>query len=73
MTNIMGLLNHRPLLCLVTDRRRYAPDGSNEQQLESVVTMVGAAASAGVDLTRQARNDDDLSQDKVKADGLAIP
>ncbi len=46
----MGSLDHRPLLCLVTDRRRYAPDGSNEQQLESVVTMVGAAALAGVDL-----------------------
>ena len=53
----MGSLNHRPLLCLVTDRRRYAPDGSNEQQLESVVTMVGAAASAGVDLIQVRERD----------------
>jgi len=53
----MGSLNHRPLLCLVTDRRRYAPDESNEQQLESVVTMVGAAASAGVDLIQVRERD----------------
>ena len=53
----MGLLDYRPLLCLVTDRRRYAPDGSSEQQLESVVTMVGAAASAGVDLIQVRERD----------------
>jgi thiamine-phosphate pyrophosphorylase len=57
MTNITGSLNHRPLLCLVTDRRRYAPGESNEQQLESVVTMVGAAAAAGVDLIQVRERD----------------
>jgi thiazole tautomerase (transcriptional regulator TenI) len=40
----------RNLICLVTDRHRLSPESAPAQSLDRLVTLVGAAAWAGVDI-----------------------
>lgn len=48
----------RPVLCLVTDRRRLAPAAADTVvQTEALVTCVAAAARAGVDLVQVRERD----------------
>jgi thiamine-phosphate diphosphorylase len=46
----VGLSRRSGLVCLVTDRRRLRPGGSEAEQIEAVVAQARAAAGAGVDL-----------------------
>jgi thiamine-phosphate diphosphorylase len=47
----------RPVLCLVTDRQRLAPDADPDARLDAVVDCVAAAAHAGVDLVHVRERD----------------
>ncbi|HXH06321.1 MAG TPA: thiamine phosphate synthase [Vicinamibacterales bacterium] len=46
----MTLPTRRPLVCLVTDRRRLRPEASEAERLSAVLALVEEAAAAGVDL-----------------------
>ena len=43
-------MKSRHPICLVTDRRRLSPDADDSVALDRLVTLVGSAAHAGVDL-----------------------
>lgn len=47
----------RGLICLVTDRRRLAPDAGNEEAVARLVELAVAAARAGVDLIQVRERD----------------
>jgi thiamine-phosphate pyrophosphorylase len=42
----------RPIVCLVTDRRRLAPGAATGEQIDRVVAQVAEAAAAGADLVQ---------------------
>jgi thiamine-phosphate pyrophosphorylase len=46
-----------PTICLVTDRRRLAPDSSLQHQLERLVVQAAEAGKAGVDLIQLRERD----------------
>jgi thiamine-phosphate pyrophosphorylase len=46
-----------PLICLVTDRRRLAPESSLEAQLDRLVEQAAEAGKAGVDLVQLRERD----------------
>jgi thiamine-phosphate diphosphorylase len=46
----MPLVGRHNLICLVTDRRRLAPNADGRNGCDRLVKLVGAAAHAGVDL-----------------------
>jgi thiamine-phosphate pyrophosphorylase len=61
----MPLLGRHNLICLVTDRRRLAPNAGGWTSCDRLVNLVGAAAHAGVDLIQIRERDleaRDLSQ-----------
>ncbi len=43
-------LERRPLICLVTDRRRLSPSAPPPRQIDDLVAFVAAGAAAGIDL-----------------------
>ena len=43
-------LERRPLICLVTDRRRLSPSAPPLRQIDDLVAFVAAGAAAGIDL-----------------------
>jgi thiamine-phosphate pyrophosphorylase len=51
----------RPIICLVTDRRRLAPGAGAEAQVDALVAQVAEAARAGADLVQVRERDLDAA------------
>jgi thiamine-phosphate pyrophosphorylase len=51
------LPSRRPLICLITDRRRLRPDGSESERVSALLDLIGEAAAAGVDLVQVRERD----------------
>ena len=64
-SDFVRLSARRPIICLVTDRRRLSPGAVLDRQLNDLIALVVAAVKAGIEIVQVRERD--LSRRKLKS------